>query len=186
MHSVLINSITAERQSQVQEMVRIYRNANEVIARLGLPNTGQLDNLRALSQTKGKDCVNWTTAQWAGFRCISYHRYWSRVWIIQEVLLALRMTIWCGFFTFPPELFEATLHTLPYFKTRVADDGRPMAVVSASSRLCSPAEITISHRLRQVIRPIKDNLAQGTKTGTWEEMKLDLMKASTVAETYQS
>ena len=188
--AICINQLDhSERQSQVQEMDHIYRNANEVIAWLGFPDRNQLDNVRALSQTKGRDCTNcvtWTNAQWAGLRYLSYHRYWSRVWIVQEVLLASSLTIWCGFFTFSPTLFEATTHPLPSPKARVAENGRPVAVVSALSRLRSPAEITIAHRLRHFLRPVKDNLAQGTKIGTWEEMKMDLRKASTLTETFQS
>src|SRR6266536_5084333 len=142
--AICINQLDhSERQSQVQEMACIYSNANKVIAWLGLPDTSQLDSVGALSQVKGKDCVNWTTAQWAGFRYLSYHRYWSRVWIVQEVLLASSLAIWCGFFTFPSALFESRLHTLPSLETRVSDNGRPMAVVSASSRLRSPADITL-------------------------------------------
>jgi hypothetical protein len=188
--AICINQLDySERQAQVQEMDHIYRNANEVIAWLGLPDQSQLENVRALNQTKGidcKNCVSWTTAQWAGFNYLSYHGYWNRVWIIQEVLLATSLTIWCGFFAFSPTLFEAALYPLSSPRARIADNGRPVAIVGGLSRLRTPAEITVTHRLRHVLRPVKDTLAQGTKIGTWEEMKMDLMKPSTVTETYQS
>jgi hypothetical protein len=170
-------------------MGHIYRNANEVAAWLGLPDKIQVENIRALSQTKGNGCTNcvaWTTAQWAGFRYLSYHNYWNRVWILQEVVLATRLTIWCGFFTFPPTLFEASLHPLSSPSARVADNGRPVAITSALSRLRSPAEITVTHRLRHVLVPTKVTLAQGTEIGTWEEMKMELQKPSKGMENYQS
>ena len=185
--AVCINQLDhEERQFQVPEMARIYRNAKEVIAWLGLPDTSQFENVRALSQIKDKNCAIWTTAQLDGYKYLSHHRYWSRIWIVQEVLLASRIVIWCGFFTFPPELFKSVSHSLPFHGARFDGRGRPARIHGYQSRFSSPAEITISHRLRQVLLPAKDTLAQGTNVGTLEEMKKNLRKASTVVETYQS
>jgi hypothetical protein len=188
--AICINQLNhGERQYQVQEMARIYRNANEVIAWLGLPVTGQLDSVRALSQATGsshKDCATWTTSQWTGFRYLSYHNFWSRIWIVQEVLLASSMVVWCGSFTFPLALFGSTTGTLPSPKMKFAANGRPSIAVSAASRLRTPAEIITTHKLRQVPRPLTDPMAQGTKIGTIEEMTMDLRKASKVIVTYQS
>jgi hypothetical protein len=187
--AICINQLDRrERQSQVQQMARVFRNANEVIAWLGLPGPAQLDNVRALHalRTKGKNCTAWTASQWAGFRYLSYHRYWSRIWIVQEVLLASRMRVWCGTFTFPLALFDDTTHTLPSPKTKVADNGRPATVVSALSRLRSPAATVVMHRLRHVLLPARDVLEQGTKVGTLEEMRRDLRSPYTVAKTFQS
>ncbi|KAL9105965.1 MAG: hypothetical protein Q9227_008958 [Pyrenula ochraceoflavens] len=82
-----------ERGSAVQEMARIFRNANQVIAWLGYPETTELKNIRALHAGchDGDHSSEWSTSQWDGFRYLSYNRYWSRVWIVQEVLLASDM-----------------------------------------------------------------------------------------------
>lgn len=187
--AICINQLDhCERQSQVQEMARIFRNANKVIAWLGLPGPAQLDNVRALHalRTKAKNCTAWTASQWAGFQYLSYHRYWSRIWIVQEVLLASRMRVWCGSFTFPLALFDDTTQTLPAPKTKVADNGRPATVVSALSRLRSPAATVVMHRLRHVLLPARDALEQGTKIGTLEEMRRDLRSPYTVAKAFQS
>ncbi|KAH8674516.1 heterokaryon incompatibility protein-domain-containing protein [Tricladium varicosporioides] len=178
-----------ERQSQVQEMTQIYRNANEVIAWLGQPEIGQVDNVRALSQTIGSfhsDRATWTASQCAGFRYLSYHGFWSRIWIVQEVLLASSMEVWCGSFTFPIKLFGSTSGTLPPPKTKLASNGRPSTVVCPSSRLQSPAEIIVTHRLRHVPRPLKDPLAQGTKIGTIEEITAGLESPSEAVVNYQT
>jgi hypothetical protein len=102
------------------------------------------------------------------------------------VLLASRMRVWCGAFTFPLALFDDTTHTLPSPKTKVADNGRPATVVSALSRLRSPAATVVMHRLRHVLLPARDVLEQGTKVGTLEEMRRDLRSPYTVAKTFQS
>ncbi|KAF4629879.1 hypothetical protein G7Y89_g8272 [Cudoniella acicularis] len=191
--AICINQLDdCERQSQVQEMARIYRNANQVIAWLGLPDPEQLDHIQALSQkTRGtscRDCSTWTNSQWAGFKYLSYHNFWRRIWIVQEVLLASSMVVWCGAFTFPLALFGSTPSTLPSLQTKIAANGRPSNVISAVSRLRSPAETIVTHRLRQAPLPRRerDPLAQGTKIGTIGEMMTGLRSASEVMATYQS
>jgi hypothetical protein len=190
--AICINQLhLAERQAQVQEMARIYRNADEVIAWLGMPDMAQLGNVYTLSQTKGRsgcdsNCASWTMSQWAGFRYLSHHIFWSRMWIVQEVLLASSMVVWCGSFTFPLSLFGGISGTLPPVKVKFDANGRPSTTRSAGSRLQSPAACTITHRLRHVPKPIKDPMAQGTKIGTIEEMSKDLRLPLDVMTTYQS
>ncbi|TAQ86636.1 hypothetical protein B7494_g5061 [Chlorociboria aeruginascens] len=184
--AISINQLDVkERQSQVAEMARIYRNADEVITWLGRPDTRQLENVQALSQATSS-CVSWTTAQWEGFRYLSHHSYWNRVWIVQEVLLASSMAIWCGSLTFLPTLFNTPLAPLPSPKTSIAENGRPMNVGSALSRLRTPAHTIVTHRLRPILRLPRDDLAQGTDVKTWEEMEIELRKPSIVVGTYQS
>jgi len=175
-----------ERQFQVPEMASIYRNANEVVAWLGPPDESQLDNVRALSQTKREYCASWGSNELEGFKYLSYHRYWTRIWIVQEVLLASSLRIWCGFFVFSPELFKTTSSSLADPKTKFDKKGRPVVVDRYASRLPSPAEVTVSHRLRQVLRPVKDSMAQGTYVGTWEEMKNELRNPLIIVENFQS
>lgn len=104
--AICINQLDMEeRCSQVSEMARIYRNANVVVAWLGALHSEQSENVRRLSLDRGKNCSSWSAEQWAGLRYINYHPYWSRIWIIQEVVLATRMVVWCGYFVFPLSLF---------------------------------------------------------------------------------
>lgn len=178
-----------ERQCQVREMAHIFRYADQIISWLGFPEPAQLANVRTLhalgTKAKDKNCPVWTASQWAGFRYLSYHRYWTRIWIVQEVLLASHVLVWCGTYKFPLSLFSTTAHTAPWRKIQIADDGRPATVVSASQRLRSPAETVVTHRLRQVQQPARDVLQQGTKIGTLEEMTRALRKPHTVIETFQ-
>ncbi|KAI5924522.1 hypothetical protein F4810DRAFT_709482 [Camillea tinctor] len=125
-------------------------------------------------------------------RYLSYHDYWSRVWVVQEVLLASRMTVWSGFFTFPLSIFAGSSPPAPTSTPKITfandDNGCPRSILRPSSqRLCSPAEKVVSHRTRQMLLPGTDVLAQGTEVGTLEEMTFALRSnSSTVVETYQS
>lgn len=185
--AICINQLDhSERQSQVQEMTRIYRNADEVIAWLGVLAPDKVNNVRALSETSRADCSSWTTEQWTGFKYLSYQKFWSRIWIVQEVLLASSMTVWCGSFTFPLSLFGGTSGTQPSHGLGVSANGRPSTVADYTSRLSTPAEIITTHRLRYVPRPLLDPLAQGTKIGTMHEITINMKKATNRIVTYQS
>ena len=150
----------------------------------------QRESIRALHTVGGalqaKDIhASWTALQWEGFRYLSYHEYWTRIWIVQEVLLASRVVIWCGFFTFPRQLFSTSRSHEPEStpKTRFDPNGRPATIVSAANRLRSPAERVVTHRLRLAIQPSPDATAAGTMLGTLEELTLAIRKRYTVTET---
>ena len=176
----------SERQYQVREMARVYRKATEVIAWLGIPDASQYDNVRALDLGKKQDCAVWTRSQWQGFRHISYAKYWSRIWVVQEVLLASNLVIWCGDFAFPPALFGRGCNVTARGTTRFAADGRPSTMKSALARTKSPAETIITHRLRYFFRPTRNSLTEITLVGTMEEMTSRLIKPAAVLQTYQS
>ncbi|KAI0376988.1 HET-domain-containing protein [Hypomontagnella monticulosa] len=189
--AICINQLdSAERVSQVREMARVYRNATEVIAWLGYPGTEQdLDNIRSLGQERDcSECAYWTKQQWAGFRYLSYHPYWTRIWIVQEVQLAKKIEVWCWYFTFPLALFKnVTLDTLPWRrKLKFSAKGRPHIEVDSISRSRSPAERIVNDRTRLVLRETDDPLAQGTLVGTLDEMVADLTRPHMIAQTYQS
>ncbi|ORY60666.1 heterokaryon incompatibility protein-domain-containing protein [Pseudomassariella vexata] len=174
-----------ERNRQVEHMARIFCNAHEVIAWLGFLDEAQLENVQALSHTKDRECTLWTPRQWRGFRYISYHAFWTRVWIVQEVLLAKKMTVWCGAFTFPLSLFAGSSSS-QNLKTTFNSCGITATTANVTSRLISPAETIVNDRLRQVLRPIRDPLAEGTCVGTLEEMTANLIKPTMAVETYQA
>ncbi len=137
--AICINQLSdSEKESQVQEMARIFRNADQVIAWLGLPSNEHLSHVRALAGTRGRRPEAWTAAQWAGFKYLSYHRYWTRTWIVQEVLLAASMVIWCGRYTFPLSLFRSDVHARDSAaKIKVDEAGRPSTMKHDSVRLRS-------------------------------------------------
>ncbi|KAI1778841.1 HET-domain-containing protein [Hypoxylon cercidicola] len=188
--AICINQLdSAERRAQVKEMARVYRNATRVIAWLGTPKTRkQYDSVESLSlaNTNG-NYSKFTAKQWEGFRYLSYHPYWSRVWIVQEVLLARSVTIWCGRHVFLSRLFAGIpSHAIPSPELRFSQDGRPQIVSEAVSNSRSPAERIITHRERVVLRPKADPLAQGTVVGTLDEMTAALKRPHTAVETYHS
>ncbi|KAK8062842.1 hypothetical protein PG997_014939 [Apiospora hydei] len=186
--AICINQLDGEERCfQVTQMARIYRNANMVVAWLGALDSEQFENVRSLSLDRGKNCRYWSAGQWAGLRYLSYHPYWSRIWIIQEVLLATSMLIWCGPFTFPLSLLRSS-SSRDATGTRTKHDfrGRPTSVSHQLSQSISPAEMVITHRLREVTGSRLDPLAQGTEVGTLEEMTRALRRPHSITVTYQS
>ncbi|KAK8001208.1 hypothetical protein PG991_013430 [Apiospora marii] len=186
--AICINQLNKEeRCSQVSEMARIYRNADMVVAWLGALNPEQAENIRSLSLDRGKNRGSWSAKQWAGLRYLSYHQYWSRIWIIQEVLLASGMIVWCGCFVFPLSILRSSISRDATASRTVYDfRGRPTSVSHQSSQSISPAEMVITHRLREVTELRRDPLAQGTEIGTLEEMTRALQRPHSVTVTYQS
>lgn len=190
--AICINQLDkSERKSQVRQMARIFRNATEVVGWLGLPTDEEdFDNVRSLSKTRRENYIHWTERQRKGFRYLSYHRYWSRVWIAQEVLLARRLVILCGPFNFNPTLFQGATYDPPsWLLTKRLDEyGWPTLLNCVSARReCSPAEMIITHRTRIVLRPQVDVLAQGTRMGTLDELTGALTTTRHLRrDTYQS
>lgn len=187
--AICINqSDNTERFSQVREIAQVYRNADQVVAWLGMPKSlGKFEHLRSLRRIQFKSCAEWTAGEWEGFRYLSYHSYWTRVWVVQEVLLARSMSVWCAWFDFPLALFAGVpSHTIRSSRTGFSASGRPQRITDPVSDSRSPAEKIITHRTRQVLRPIKDPLAQGTAAGTLSEITRALRRPYMVGKTYQS
>ncbi|KAI1844891.1 hypothetical protein JX266_008907 [Neoarthrinium moseri] len=185
--AICINQLDVEeRQCQIREMTRVYRCADEVISWLGVPGRAQSSNLRALSRAKMHDSVNWTAEQRAGFKYLSYHQYWRRVWVVQEVLLASHVTIWCGSSSFPLNLFGGQPNPFHGATSNCSYYGRPTAVSKVLPRLQSPASKIITHRLRYVPSPLLCPLGHGTKVDTMESLLRDLRVPITSINIYQS
>ncbi|KAI1261326.1 heterokaryon incompatibility protein-domain-containing protein [Xylariaceae sp. FL1019] len=178
-----------ERQLQVAMMPQLYRRARTSIVWLGRPERLEMKDVRSLTQAHRRGCSSWGAAQWRGLKYLSYHDYWRRVWVVQEVLLARELTIWCGFFSFPASILAMSSSGVghDYGQTiTVVQNGRPTVSVDASTRCQSPAEIIMTDRTRYLIRSKRDELAQGTRIGTLEEMTRLLNRPSTEVVTYQS
>jgi hypothetical protein len=93
-----------EKNHQVNMMSHIYSNAREVICWLGDPDTNILNVPRDLEALQ-KYLINRRyreEKEWAlsGLLYIMQLKYWSRIWIVQEVILAREATLRCGPFVF--------------------------------------------------------------------------------------
>ncbi|KAI1391858.1 HET-domain-containing protein [Hypoxylon trugodes] len=188
--AICINQLDkAERLFQVREMARVYRNADKVVAWLGIPNTQRtLNDVQSLAEIKDRTgCAGWTSNQWDAFKYLSFHPYWSRIWIVQEVILAPSMEVWCWYFVFPLALFVGTpQYSLPFRDTTSSKRERLRTVNNEIYTHCSPADRVTTHRTRLVNLLKRDPLAQGTAVGTLEEMTTSLTMPYMKAETYQS
>ncbi|KAM7189460.1 Heterokaryon incompatibility protein (HET) domain containing protein [Rhypophila sp. PSN 637] len=168
-----------ERQAQVLLMREIYHRADGVIAWLGIPPDDPTRNavqaLAAAVRTRrdfGSQAAIWTPAQREAHRYLSHNRYWSRVWVMQEILLARELVVCCGEFVFPLTLFA----------------GRGSHCSAQAGRYQTPAERVTPYRLRTVIRSVnsksssrKDALAQGTVVLPMGEMISELRSQGSVA-----
>jgi hypothetical protein len=114
--AICINQLDfAERNSQVAVMYEVYRKADVVLSWLGEEEEGTLEVLDTLIKTKGeiskllriydkqkssgtsvKD-LQISAQRWLrGFVALCTRPYWTRVWIIQEVLSARKNSLLCG------------------------------------------------------------------------------------------
>ncbi|KAK4212081.1 heterokaryon incompatibility protein-domain-containing protein [Rhypophila decipiens] len=168
-----------ERQAQVLLMREIYHRADGVISWLGIPpddpTRDAVQALAAAVRTRrdfGSQAAIWTPAQREAHRYLSHSRYWSRVWVMQEILLARELVVCCGEFGFPLTLFA----------------GRSSHCSAQTARYQTPAERVTPYRLRTAIRPVntkissrKDALAQGTVVLPMGEMISELRSQGSVA-----
>ncbi|KIW09151.1 uncharacterized protein PV09_00087 [Verruconis gallopava] len=94
---ICINQLsTTERNHQVRLMSRIYRGAQEVIVWMNEEEHEIIENsLPCTEKCKRARHMGEKTCTW--IQGLLQNRYWRRLWIIQEVLLAKSLTIWyCG------------------------------------------------------------------------------------------
>ncbi|KAM7186274.1 Heterokaryon incompatibility protein (HET) domain containing protein [Rhypophila sp. PSN 637] len=176
--AICIDQLGDERQAQVHLMREIYRRADGVISWLGVPpDEATRNSVRALAGTL-KDGragttspTEWTPEERAGYRYMSYNRYWTRVWVLQEILLGREVTVCCGEWVFPLRLFASR----GWDNTRVVirrDHGK------------TPAERVTTYRLRTVLCPAatkKDALAQGVVVLPLDQMVFELRRKGSAA-----
>jgi hypothetical protein len=114
--AICINQLDfAERNSQVAVMYKVYRKADVVLSWLGEEEEGTLEVLDTLIKTKGeirkllriydkqkhsrtsvKDLETSAQRWLRRFVALCTKPYWTRVWIIQEVLSARKNSLLCG------------------------------------------------------------------------------------------
>ncbi|KAL7930163.1 heterokaryon incompatibility domain-containing protein [Trichoderma chlorosporum] len=175
-----------ERQAQVQAMAKIYSCAKSVISWLGILPHEHYEGCQTLSQASEVSCRNWSDREWKALKYLSYTQYWTRVWVVQEILLSSSLMIWCGPFTFSPTLLGRSPQIREAVQPKFSADGRPSVLRSDTNRLRCPSEAILTHRMRLVPLMSKDTTTEGSIMGTLEDMTADLCKPSMTFVTYQS
>lgn len=97
-------SNVSERNHQVSLMKQIYSMASNVYIWLGPESEnsrlamGFLANegARPLKRQVDDDRLIWDREEGEAIRDLCERPYWSRIWIIQEIIHANRLTVWCG------------------------------------------------------------------------------------------
>jgi hypothetical protein len=172
-----------ERNHQVQLMFQIYRKAHSVLVWLGEENHDSSRTLQTISLLS--HCKEWALRQaylteraalWQGLLALSRRRYWTRIWIVQEITVARRLELLCGgekvpwstfarACTFPPDLWTPWSYDL-WTPLGVADEQQQIMRRSAGrevrhstmcglirSQKCWPMEIesleTLSKRYKK-------------------------------------
>ncbi|KAK5241720.1 hypothetical protein LTR20_006002 [Exophiala xenobiotica] len=102
-----------ERSSQVQKMGLIYSRAETVISWLDLQGEGTLRRAsdllsapslwRYIDFRKGRENSH---ESWEALQQVMTHEYWTRTWIIQEIITAERVMVQSGLFAMPLSLLE--------------------------------------------------------------------------------
>lgn len=103
--AVCINqSDTEERNHQVGLMNTIYVNAAEVFVCLGEDTIDSDMAMTYVANQSGRPLRQrgagfyplWSTAQGSALQSLFQRPYWTRIWIIQELLHAEKIQVWCG------------------------------------------------------------------------------------------
>ncbi|KAK1243254.1 hypothetical protein MKX07_003882 [Trichoderma sp. CBMAI-0711] len=185
--AICINQLDLdERQAQVQSMALIYRRATAVISWLGVLPQVHYQGCQLLSHASDISCRKWSEQEWRALRYLCYAPYWSRVWVVQEVLLSSKLQIWCGPFKFSPTLLGRAPLSRDTVETKFSADGRPSILRSDASRARSPSEAILGHRMRLVSRMTKDTTREASVMGTLADITTVLRQPSATFETYQS
>lgn len=88
-----------ERSHQVAMMGAIYSKAVDVLSWIGLADEVTTYAMKRLTEMCKKDQLapdHWDTEFMKGLEEILWNDYWTRVWILQEFLLANSITLHCG------------------------------------------------------------------------------------------
>lgn len=139
-----------ERSHQVQRMSLIYTAATTVVVWLG--RTADESNL-AIDYIAQKDprrlCAKgtrfsqiWSSQQGRAVLALCERPYWTRVWIIQEVMMARNITVFCGDKNFEWRDIERTFNNLEL----IAKRGRIEHHQYVANVLASPCGTTIEQK----------------------------------------
>lgn len=90
-----------ERTHQVEMMASIYSSAMQVLVWLGPSYSGSDLAMSTLARngkvwTEAKMNRFWSIAEGTGFRGLCERRYWTRLWVVQELVRAKEVVMCCG------------------------------------------------------------------------------------------
>ncbi|EEU40601.1 uncharacterized protein NECHADRAFT_75911 [Fusarium vanettenii 77-13-4] len=118
-----------ERSHQVQLMNQIYRKAQSVLVWLGEARDNSdmtLRTIRILSTCNDNASRAAYSADratvWQGIVNLSKRRYWTRIWIVQEITVARDVEIFCGSEVVPWSTFAAACKSPPHHVTAWTSD----------------------------------------------------------------
>ncbi|KAL7923199.1 heterokaryon incompatibility domain-containing protein [Trichoderma austrokoningii] len=125
-----------ERNHQVQIMRKIYSNAQSVSVWLGKADAFS-DSDIAMQWLAGNANLNslWSLRQAKAVLAFCEMNYWRRMWIIQEIMFAKQVTIYCG----SKHIGWSTFEQLVKHLQAISDMGREHHTPCASLILASPA-----------------------------------------------
>lgn len=109
-----------ERSEQVQLMPQIYSGAHRVLVWLGAAEHSSDRAMRCLQRAQALDIPKtldllWTTATGAAFANLCQRPYWSRLWVVQELILGQRLELMCG-------QYEVPWHTMSAVYQHMTED----------------------------------------------------------------
>ncbi|RYP77989.1 hypothetical protein DL771_000848 [Monosporascus sp. 5C6A] len=143
--AICINQEDAqEKSSQVKRMGRIYSQASQVAVWLGRSTSGSslsIELLHEISESpESSDEAIWEmitskpNVEWKLKRLLHHRIYWSRLWILQEVILAKNITIYCGKDRLPWNSMAVAMRKLrdgmPYFISTEEVTGQPLRAIT--------------------------------------------------------
>ncbi|RSL87593.1 hypothetical protein CEP51_002140 [Fusarium floridanum] len=118
-----------ERNHQVQLMNRIYRKAQSVLVWLGEARENSdftLRTIRLLSTCTDKESraayLGDRPTVWQGLVDLSKRRYWTRIWIVQEITVARNAELFCGSEVIPWSTFASACRPTLYHDTLWSQD----------------------------------------------------------------
>jgi hypothetical protein len=159
--------INQKRNHQVQMMQQIYSNAQSVAVWLGDTDDASLADTATDFVTPYVDpsfdlhTLSWDEQLEASVLALCTRKYWTRVWIVQELLLAKDGTIYCGSKRLPWQTFQS-------FITDVKEDREELMDWITTTRAPSESESEV-HRFPYGMSPISTSPAVTIVKGQIEQ-----------------
>lgn len=132
----------AERSHQVFRMSAIYSQARRVCVWLGLANTCAHSAFQLLKRMEMRDEIKLGIIrypeEWYDMAQLCQRRYWDRLWIIQEVVLASKIELYCGDMHIPWDSLSEVLCSFHPNLGVVLDEDSGRSMLCESFGFCGP------------------------------------------------
>ncbi|OAL48131.1 HET-domain-containing protein [Pyrenochaeta sp. DS3sAY3a] len=141
-----------EQNHQVQMMRRIYTYAHSVWVWLGEADELNHSDIgmqylktRELFDDRERNYKKlWSPRKAKAVLGLCERRYWKRIWIVQEIMLARKATVICG----DQQVNWMKLQQLAIDLQMISDKGRAMHIIGVSNVLESPAMVIVRAKLQ--------------------------------------